>query len=179
MNKGNSLEISIGHSQLWMGKGVCTDRNIKNITNHTLERLCVCKDLRISFCSGNLWYRIWNVDLESKKIGSCLCHQLNDREHLLPVCLHFCLLHGLMLAAYSPQDSWKYYWINAYKTYKLTGTSLVAHWLRLCDSTPGGVHLIPGPELRSHMSCDVAKKLKKKKKLTKGQNHKCMHTLCY
>ena len=166
MNKGNSLEVSIGHSQLWMGKGVCTDRNIKNITSHTLERLCVCKDLRISFCSGNLWYSIWNVDLESKKIGSCLCHQLNDCEHLLPMCLHFCLLHGLILATYSPQDSWKYYWINAYKTYKLTGTSLVAQWLRLwfhsrrCAFDPWSWTKIPHV-----MWC--GQKVKKKKKVNK------------
>ena len=153
-----------------MGKGVCTDRNIQNITNHTLERLCVCKDLRISFCSGNLWYSIWNVDLESKKIGSCLCHQLNDGEHLPPVCFHFCLLHGLMLATCSPQDSWKYNWINTYKTYKLTGTSLVAQWLRLCGSTPGGVRLIPGPGTKIPHAMWCGQKVKKKK----GQNPKCI-----
>ena len=171
MNKGNSLEISIGHSWLWMEKGVCTDRSIKNITNHMLERLCVCKVLRISFFSGYLRYSIWNVDLENKKIGSCLCHQLNDSEHLLPICLHFCLLHGLMLATYSPQDSWKYYWINAYESYKLTGTSLVAQWLRFCNSTAGGVRLIPGPGTKIPHAMWCGQKVKIKKKLTKGQNH--------
>ena len=31
------------------------------------------------------------------------------------------------------------------------------------DSTAGGMSLIPGRGLRSHMTCDTAKKLKKKK----------------
>ena len=46
----------------------------------------------------------------------------------------------------------------------VTGTSLVAQWLRLYAPTAVGAGLIPGRELRSHMSPRGSRKKRGKKK---------------